>query len=177
MLKVTTPRPSLDAVLRGDGRGPFQPAFEDDPEPPFKRLTRAEAEALQARQPTLSPWRVVGAQVALGALAAALAWLATGAWNVAASALYGAAVVAVPGALMARGATSPLSAISPLSSAVSLLGWGFVKLAVTVAMLVLAPRVVESLSWPVLLAVLVVCMQTYWLALLWRPAATNGNGI
>jgi ATP synthase protein I len=40
-------------------------------------------------------------------------------------------------------------------------------------MLVLAPRIVPGLLWPALLASMVLCMQSYWFALLWRvpPAA------
>jgi ATP synthase protein I len=37
-----------------------------------------------------------------------------------------------------------------------------------VAMLALAPRFVQPLSWPALLAAMVLCMKVYWLALLWR---------
>ena len=37
-----------------------------------------------------------------------------------------------------------------------------------VAMLALAPQVVPGLSWPALLAGLVVCLKVYWVALLWR---------
>lgn len=168
MLKVAVPRPSSDAVFRGGGLGVSRAADDFDAEPPVRRLTRAEAEALRRAEPALSPWRVVLAQIAVGAVTAALLWLVTGEGNVGWSALYGAAVVAVPGALMARGATSPLSAISPLTSTVSMLGWGFVKMAVSVVMLAIAVRVVPGLSWPALLATLVLCMQTYWFALLWR---------
>ena len=57
---------------------------------------------------------MVAAQAAVGAVVAAVAWL-VGGWIGAVSALYGAAVVAVPGALMARGATSRLSSLSPLT--------------------------------------------------------------
>jgi len=35
-------------------------------------------------------------------------------------------------------------------------------------MLVLAPQIVQPLSWPALLTTLVLCMKMYWLALLWR---------
>ena len=84
------------------------------------------------------------------------------------SALYGAAVVVVPGALMARGMTSRLSSMSPGASAVSFMLWEMVKIGVSVAMLVLAPRIVQPLSWPALLVGLVVCMKVYWVALLWR---------
>jgi ATP synthase protein I len=69
---------------------------------------------------------------------------------------------------MARGATSRLSLLSPAISAVSMLGWAFVKIALSVAMLVLAARIVPGVVWPALLASMVLCMQSYWFALLWR---------
>ena len=69
---------------------------------------------------------------------------------------------------MARGATSRLSSLSPVVSAVSMLWWGFVKMALSVAMLVLATRIVPGVVWPALLASMVLCMQSYWFALLWR---------
>ena len=168
MLKVAVPRPSSDAVIRGDGRGASRAAFADEDEAPVRRLTRDEAHALRQRQPALSPWRVVLAQIALGAVVATVAWAASGSEAAAVSALYGAAVVALPAALMARGATSRLSSLSPLISAVSMMGWEFAKMAAAVAMLVLAPRIVPGLVWPAMLASLVLCLQTYWLALLWR---------
>jgi ATP synthase protein I len=96
-----------------------------------------------------------------------VAWLVAGPIG-ALSAAYGGAVVALPGALMARGATSRLSSISPVVSAVSMLWWGLVKMALSVAMLALASRVVPGLLWPALLASMVLCMQSYWFALLWR---------
>ena len=168
MLKVAFPRPSFAAVIRDDGRGPWPTAFDDDGGLPARKpLTRLEAEAFRRDHPALSPWRVVGAQVALGAVAAAIAWLFAGSIG-AVSAAYGAAVVVAPGALMARGATSRLSSLSPVVSAVSMLGWGFVKMALSVAMLVLASRIVLGLVWPVMLASMVLCLQSYWFALLWR---------
>ena len=168
VLKVALPRPSSDAVIRADRRGVSRPAWADEEERPFKRLSREEAEDLARRQPALSPWWVVLSQILVGALLATAIGLVSGSVVAAESALYGAAVVAVPGALMARGATSPLSSISPLTSAVSMMGWAMVKLAASVAMLIAAQRIVPGLSWPALLATLVVCMQSYGFALLWR---------
>ncbi len=175
MLKVALPRPSFYAVSRGEGRSPAVRGFSDDDsddndERPFRRLSRAEAEALRQSEPALSPWRVIAAQIALGAVIGLIAWAVSGE-RAAVSAWYGAAVVAVPGALMARGATSRLSTLSPVVSAVSMMGWGFVKIAVSVAMLVLAARIVPGLVWPALLISMVVCMQSYWFALLWRGRA------
>jgi ATP synthase protein I len=135
--------------------------------PPFKALTREEASALRAKEPPLSPWRVVGVQAAVGVVAALLAGLAGG-WGWAGSLLYGAAAVVVPGALMARGMTSPLSSMSPGVSAVSFMLWESVKIAVAVAMLILAPKIVQPLNWPALLAGLVLCTKVYVVALLWR---------
>jgi ATP synthase protein I len=133
-----------------------------------KPLTREQAQALRAEHPSISPWRVVAVQAVLGGAVAALAWLVTGKPEVAWSALYGAAAVVVPGALMARGMTSRLSSMSPGASVVSFMSWEFVKIGVSFAMLMLAPRIVQPLSWPALLVALVLCIKVYWLALHWR---------
>ena len=136
--------------------------------PAFKALTREEAQSLRAKEPSLSPWRVVRVQIGVGVVTALLAVLVTGSQEVAWSLLYGAATVVVPGALMARGMTSRLSSVSPGVSAVSFMLWEMVKIAVSVAMLLLASKIVQPLSWPALLAGLVLCMKVYWFALLWR---------
>ena len=167
MLKVAVPRPAFDADPRGDRLASLRRGFDDTDERPVRRLTRAEAEAFRREHPPLSPWRVVAAQLALGLVAALVAWLVAGAIG-AVSALYGAAVVAVPGALMARGATSRLSSLSPAISAASMLSWAFAKIALSVVMLVLAARIVPGVVWPALLASMVLCMQSYWFALVWR---------
>ncbi|HET9645958.1 MAG TPA: ATP synthase subunit I [Burkholderiaceae bacterium] len=134
----------------------------------FKPLTREEAQRLRARHPQVSPWRVVALQIVVGVGMAVLAWLLTRRMEVALSALYGCTTVVVPGVLMARGITSKLSSMSPGTSAVSFMLWEFVKIAVSIAMLAVANRIVQPLSWPALLVGLVVCMKVYWLALLWR---------
>ena len=136
--------------------------------PEARPLTKEEAQALRAAEPPLSPWRVVGVQAALGAGVALLLALLSGHEEWGWSLLYGAATVVVPGALMARGMTSRLSSKSPGTSAVSFMLWEMVKIAVSIAMLMLAPKLVQNLAWPALLAGLVLCMKVYWLALLWR---------
>ncbi len=143
--------------------------------PVFKPLTRQEAQALRLKQPPLSPWRVVWTQAAVGAVVALLAVLVTRRPEMGWSALYGAAAVVVPSTLIARGMTSRLTSMSPGVGAVSFMLWESVKIAVSVAMLVLAPRFVQSLSWPALLVGLVLCIKVYWLALLWRPGRKKLN--
>jgi ATP synthase protein I len=153
----------------GINHGARPRGFADElDDPPVRPLTREEAQALRARNPALSPWRVVAAQAAVGAVVAGLAWLLAGAASVGWSALYGAATAVLPGTLMARGMTSRLSSISPAASGVSVMFWSLVKIGVSVLMLLLAPKLVQPLSWPALLAALVLCMQVYWFALLWR---------
>ncbi len=139
----------------------------------FKPLTREEAASLRKNDPPLSPWRVVLTQAAVGLGVALLAALLTGRPAVGASALYGAATVVLPAALMARGMTSRLSSMSPGASAVSFMLWEMVKIAVSIAMLMLAPKLVQPLSWPALLVGLVLCLKVYWLALLWRGRRRN----
>jgi ATP synthase protein I len=133
-----------------------------------KALTRPEAQALQGKLGTVSPWRVVAVQAGVGLVVALLAMLVTGRTEVAWSALYGAAAVVVPAALMARGMTSKLSSMSPGAGVVSFMFWEFAKIAVSIAMLALAPKLVQGLSWPALLVAMVLCMKVYWLALSWR---------
>jgi ATP synthase protein I len=149
-------------------RDPEDEAADGAEGAPFKRLNREEAAALRAKEPPVSPWRVVAAQAAVGVVAALVGWLITGRSEVAWSLLYGAAVVVVPGSLMARGMTSRISSMAPGTSAVSFMFWEMVKIGVSVAMLVVANRIVQNLVWPALLVGLVLCIKVYWVALLWR---------
>lgn len=135
---------------------------------PWRRLSREEAQALLAKNPPVSPWRVVAVQSAAGVVVALVAALVAGNEGVGTSALYGAATVVLPGALMARGMTSRLTSRSPGASAFGFMFWELVKIVVSVAMLAVAPKLMQPLSWPALLAGLVVCMKVYWFALLWR---------
>jgi ATP synthase protein I len=142
--------------------------WDDEVDEPPTRLTREQALALRATNPSISPWRVIAVQAMVGSVVAALAWLYTGKSSVAWSALYGAATAVVPGALLAHAMTRRLSSMSPGVSAVSFMSWEFVKIGVSVVMLLLAPRLVQSLSWPALLIALVLCIKVYWIALQWR---------
>jgi ATP synthase protein I len=164
---------------RGTGagavRGASQERFADEaPETPFKTLTREEAQALKASIPQVSPWRVVAVQAVAGLVCGAVTWFLTQRSGAAWSALYGAAAVVVPSALLARGMTRNPSP-DPGAAVFGFMFWEMVKIGVAVAMLVAAPRVVQGLSWPALLVAMVVCVKVNWWALLWRraPVATK----
>jgi ATP synthase protein I len=136
---------------------------------PFEALTREQARELAAKDPyAVNPWRVIAVQAAVGVVLALIALAVTRRMEVFWSALYGAGVVVVPGALMARGMTSPLTSMSPVGSAVSFMFWLMVKMGASIALLMVASRIVQPLVWPALLAGLVVCIKVYWVALAWR---------
>ena len=148
-------------------RGARPASFADEAtEPPFKTLTPAEAQVLKASIPQVSPWRVVAAQAVAGLVCWAVTWLITRHGGAAWSALYGAAAVVVPSALLARGMTRGVG--SPVAAAAGFLFWEMLKIGVAVAMLVIAARVVPGISWPALLITMVVCIKVNWVALLWR---------
>ena len=154
---------------RAQRRDPWPDDTDVAGDAPLRRLTRDEAQALLANSShSVSPWRVIAVQAAIGGLVALLGGTVSARWDLFWSALYGAAVVVVPGALMARGMTSRLSSVSPGASAVSVMLWSLLKIGVSVVMLTLAAKLVQPLNWPALLATMVLCMLVYWFALLKR---------
>jgi ATP synthase protein I len=138
---------------------------EETREEVFEPLSAEQVAQLRERQPLLSVWRVVGAQVLVGLLVAALAWWVSGRDAVAYSTAYGAFAVVLPAALFARGLTSRVSSVNAGAAAFGFFLWEMVKIGLTVAMLIVAPLWVNSLSWPAMLVGLVVTMKVYWVAL------------
>ena len=143
----------------------------DDTEeaPPVKPLTAEEARRLREQHPSVSPWWVVLGQAGMGLVVALAAWALTGKQNVGWSAAYGALSVVLPAAVFARGLTGRFSSVNAGSAAVGFLLWEMVKIALTFAMMVAAPRLVAGLSWPALLVGLILAMKVYWLALAFSP--------
>lgn len=146
------------------------PLPEDTEEaPPIKPLTAEEARKLREQNPPVSPWWVVAGQAGVGLVAALAAWALTGKQNVGWSVAYGALAVVVPAAVFARGIGGKFSSLNAGTAAVGFLLWEMVKIALSIAMLVAAPKLVAGLSWPALLVGLVLAMKVYWLALAFKP--------
>jgi len=142
----------------------------DEPENEnFKRLTAQEAQELRQRDPALSPWWVVGLQCVAGLAVALVAWGVSGKASVGWSAGYGALAVIIPAALFARGLMSQFSSLNAATASFGFFVWEAVKLAVSIAMIAMAPRLVVNLSWLALLVGLLVTLKMYWFALLKRP--------
>ncbi|MDZ5460686.1 ATP synthase subunit I [Azohydromonas lata] len=133
-------------------------------------LTREQVLALREQHPLMSPWRVIAVQAAVGLVVSVLAAVITGRGAVGWSALYGAAAVVLPGALMVRGLTKSKD-MKPGAAVFGFMFWEFIKIGVAAAMLVAAAVVVRDLSWPALLVAMVLCMKVNWLALLWQGRA------
>jgi ATP synthase protein I len=137
----------------------------DVDEDEFTPLTAEQVQALRLAHPPLSVWRVVLAQALVGLVVAGVAGWWSGRASVGVSAGYGALTVVIPAALFARGMTSRLNALHVGAAILGFFVWEMVKIALTVAMLWLANRVIQDLSWPAMLVGLVVTMKVYWVAL------------
>ena len=161
------PQSAISEQLVADRRSvssELEVADKDQTEDEFQPLTKQEAEALRAKQPVHSPWRGVTAQCAIGLFLAAVLGV-LGGMNWFLSALYGAAVVVVPGAVMVRGLRR--SQGLPVGGVLMQFAlWELAKLLLAVAMMVAAPKVINDLSWLVFLLAMVVCLKVNWAVLL-----------
>lgn len=136
---------------------------------PIKPLSAEEARRVREQNPPVSPWWVVAGQAGVGLVAALAAWVLTGRQDVGWSVAYGALAVVIPAAVFARGLTGRFASLNPMSAAAGFMVWEMVKIALTLAMLAMAPRLVAGLSWPALLVGLVLAMKVYWVALAFAP--------
>jgi ATP synthase protein I len=141
------------------------PCDPDHPEDEFKPLSAEEAQALRARLPQFSVWKVVGMQAGMAVAAAVLAWALMGRWPVALSVAYGGLSVVVPSALFARGMTSRLTRVNLGTAVAGFLLWELVKIGLTVAMLFMANWWIKDVNWPALLVGFVVTMKVHWVVL------------
>lgn len=136
--------------------------------PDFKPLTAEQAQQLRERHPPVSPWWVILGQAAVGVLVALAAWRITGETRTGWSAAWGALTVVLPAVVFARGVTRRRAGNNPAAAVAGFLGWEFVKIALTLALLALSPKVVPGLSWLALVVGIVATMKTWWLAFLVR---------
>jgi ATP synthase protein I len=159
------PKP-IQQPSQAGARAGFRDADWNEEPPLPRRWSAQEAEALRHQRNAPSPWRVVLVQVEAGAVIALLLGFLMG-LQAGLSALYGAATVAIPATLMARGATRMANSRSPMLTAMNLLGWTSVKMVCSLAMLAAAARILHPVVWPALLVALAGCLTVYWAALAW----------
>jgi ATP synthase protein I len=152
---------SSQEQLRNSGAG----VVNEDLESEFKPLNADEAQAWRQSNPQASLWRVLWLQVGVGALMALLAVWITGELDMAASVAWGSVAVVIPAVVFARALSRQMRRNQPGSALVGLLVWELVKIILTVALLLVAPKVVSDLNWLALVAGFVVTMKVYWLAM------------
>ena len=143
----------------------WQTIEDEAEEEDFKRLNAEEVKVLRQSNPMASPWKVVCAQVLVGVLVSLLAWMVTGLTVTAWSAAYGALAVVVPALVFLRGMRRQQGAQDSGAALAGFFVWEMVKVVLTVAMLVAAPRLILELNWLALLAGFVVTMKVYWVAM------------
>lgn len=131
-------------------------------------LTPEQAQILRSRIAVFSPWRVVLVQGVVGALLVLVVWLAFGRSDWVGSVAYGCVAAWVPAALFVRGFVRQKNAPGAGAALVGIFVWEFVKIVLTVALLLVAPKIVQGLNWLALLAGFVVTMKASWFAMLWQ---------
>ncbi len=142
--------------------------WDEDVDPPISPLTRAEAQALVARHPSMSVWQALASQALFGVLVALLWGLLSRSLPSFLSALYGVAVAVVPGAMMAHGVFRRRAA----GGVGGLLVWEILKLLLVGAMLAMAPALVTPLNWVAMMVTLVLSLKIVGVALLiWQRRA------
>ena len=148
---------------------PTDPWQDEQDAPAAAPMSRAEVQSLLLRKPQVSVWRVVVLQVAVGLLVALLSWFfAAGKLSVVLSALYGAAIIALPSALFALSIQLWLSKLKPGVAVYGFALGELLKIGLTIVLLFIAPRIVQPLSWAAMLIAIVVTLQVYWVALILR---------
>ena len=101
----------------------------------------------------------------VGVLMVLLTGLVTGDAGMAASVAWGSVAVVIPAVVFVRALSRQMRMRQAGSALAGLFVWELVKIVLTVALLLVAPKVVSDLSWLALVAGFVVTMKVYWLAM------------
>ena len=163
----TDPQPSVVCVTN---------RWQDEPEDEFNPLSAEQARQWRLRQPASSSWRSLAWQIGVGLVAAVGIGLVWQSVALARSAAYGMFAVALPQMLLVRGMVGVQGRWSPGALLLRFFVWEIVKIALTVAILFSAVRVLGEMSWPALMAGLVVTMKANWLMLALRTANRSPDG-
>ena len=140
-------------------------AADDGLEPEFKPLTAEQAQTWRQNNPMSSPWHVLFLQAGVGVLLALMMGWVTGEFRLAASSAWGTVAVVIPAVVFVRALSRQMRRTQPGAALAGLFVWELVKIVLTVALLLVAPKVISDLSWFALVAGFVVTMKVYWLAM------------
>ena len=142
---------------------------DDAPDSEIKPWTAEQVQQWRQVNPQSSPWRVIGGQLLAGLVLVVGAVLLAFDRHVVWSVGYGAMAVVIPSLLFAHGLRRQKSVGSIGAAMVGFFVWEMAKIALTVAMLAAAPKLVAGLNWLGMLIGLIVTMKVYWVMLMLRP--------
>jgi ATP synthase protein I len=149
---------------------------EEEANEVFPALSAQEAQKWRKLNPQMGIWSLVVAQLTIGLFLVALALVCeffAGQKGLTVSCLYGALVVILPGAVCVRGIISKFGQGNIGLSVAKFFVWESAKIAMSVVMLMLAPRWLgEDLSWPGLLMGLILTFKGFWVLVVWRHLRT-----
>lgn len=133
----------------------------------FESLTAEQAQAWRRKHgwSRISMWQIVMWQVLVGFMLVVVAWFVFGSVQIVFSVAYGVLVVVLPAAVFVRG----VGRANAASGFRVFLVWEFVKLVLSVALLLAAQKLVVDVSWLALLLSMIVTIKTYWVMLLVLP--------
>jgi len=139
---------------------------EEAEEERIEPLTAEQAQAWRKTQVQVSLWRVLIWQVLVAMVLAVLAYGVTRSVPVVRSVVYGSMAVILPAVLFAWAMWSRNLRKKSSAGVAGFFLWEFAKVALTVAMLVAAPKWVADLSWPGMLLAFLVTLKVYWVVVL-----------
>ena len=140
-------------------------SFDDTNSVPW---TKERVLEFRKAEPPVSVWWVVLTQMSVGLMTVFVAWLLGAKFASMASLGYGSFCVVLPSIIFARGVTSKWSSLNPGAAVTGFFLWEFVKVAMTVVMMVMSQSLVDDLSWPMMMLGLIITMKVYWLSFLWQ---------
>jgi len=134
--------------------------------------SKEQAEAWRQTNQPVSQWRLVVTQVAVVGLLAVLVGIIFSSHTLAMSVVYGGICVIVPSAMFIHGVRVHHGA-SIRQRMVKFMVWELAKIALTISMLYVAPKVINELNWLALLAGFVVTIKLYWVAFIKLPVRSR----
>lgn len=145
----------------------------DGDAPQVASFTADQARQWRQRQPAVALWRLPATQLGAGLLAALMVAVLRRSPAEGWSLLWGVVAVVVPSVFFLYRARRP--SFSPGFALLNLLLSELMKVALTLALLLLGPWLVPQLSWLAMVAGLVVALAAWWPGLVWSGFGRNAQ--
>ncbi len=153
-------------TLRNDQASRHYKQWDDEPEDIHPApWSQEQADTWRKTNPSLSPWRLIVLQIAALIVVVLLLVMMSAPGSIVLSVAYGGGCVVVPAAMFWRGVRERKAGEDIRNRMMKFVVWELAKIALTIAMLFAAPKLIKELNWLALVASFVVTMKLSWLAL------------